>query len=196
MLIRLMIFSSALALAACGRSSPAAPAAEIELLRVLASGVATDTETYGVRATSMADRAACRAARAGYEEQVRPRIERMVAIAPRVDRWLQARGPSEHVDTECATSTMQDELDRHLAIACSFSRRRGQPGGGGAAPRCHGPVGGPRDRPGRGGRGRPGPGLRGARRGWAALRPVQRRERDVPALIAPRPRPLTAWAPR
>jgi hypothetical protein len=109
----------ALALAACGRSSPVAPAAEIELLRVLASGVAADTEAYGVRATSMADRAACRAARGDYEEQVRPRIERMVAIAPRVDRWLQARGPSEHVDAECTTSTMRDELERHLAIACS-----------------------------------------------------------------------------
>ena len=116
---RLMIFSCVVALAGCGRSSPAAPAAEIEQLRVLASGVIGAAEAYGVRAAAMTDRAACRAARAGYEEQVRSRIEGMVALAPRVDRWLQARGPDDHADTECSTSTLLDELDRHLAIACS-----------------------------------------------------------------------------
>jgi hypothetical protein len=119
MLIRLMIFSSVVALGACGRSSPAAPTAEIEQLRVLASGVVSTAEAYGVRSGSMTDHAACRAARAGYDEQVRPRIEGMVALAPRVDRWLQARGPDDHADTECSTSTLLDELDRHLAIACS-----------------------------------------------------------------------------
>ena len=118
--IRLMIFSCALALAACGRSSPAAPAAEIEQLRVLATGVVASTEAYVARAESMSDRAACRTARAAYDAQVRPRIEGMVAVAPRVDRWLEARGPDEHADTECAADTMLDELDRHLGIACSF----------------------------------------------------------------------------
>ena len=114
-----MILVPALALAACGRSGPAAPVAEIEQLRVLASGVVDAAEAYGVRAAAMTDRAACRAARAGYEEQARPRIEGMVAVATRVDRWLQARGPVDHADTECSSSTLLDELDRHLAIACS-----------------------------------------------------------------------------
>jgi hypothetical protein len=120
MLIRLTIFSSVVAFAACGRSSPAAPAAEIEQLRVLASGVVDSAEDYGARAAAMADRAACRAARAGYDEQVRSRIEAMVALAPRVDRWLQARGPDDHADTACSSTTMLDELDRHLGIACSY----------------------------------------------------------------------------
>ncbi len=114
-----MILVPALAFAACGRSSPAAPAAEIEQLRVLASGVVDSAEAYGARAAGMPDRAACRTARAGYDEEVRPRVEAMVALAPRVDRWLQARGPEDHADTECASSTMLDELDRHLGIACS-----------------------------------------------------------------------------
>jgi len=109
-----------IALAACGRSSPAAPAAEIEQMRVLATGVVASTEAYVARAEAMADRAACRTARTAYDAQVRPRIESMVALAPKVDRWLQARGPDEHADTGCAAATMLDELERHLAIACSF----------------------------------------------------------------------------
>ncbi len=114
-----MILVPALAFAACGRSSPPAPAAEIEQLRVLANGVVDSAEDYRDRAAAMADRAACRTARAAHDERVRSRIEAMVALAPRVDRWLQARGPDDHADTGCSSTTMLDELDRHLGIACS-----------------------------------------------------------------------------
>ncbi len=171
-----------IALVACGRSSPAAPAAEIEQLRVLATGVVASTEAYVARAEAMADRAACRTARATYDAQVRPRIEGMVALAPKVDRWLQARGPDEHADTGCAAATMLDELERHLGIACSFPDLAANRTEAVKHLEAMDRWAGPRGRARRGSRRGHGPRRGGARGGRSALRPLQRRDRDVPAV--------------
>ncbi len=109
----------ALALASCGRSSPAATPADTAQLRALSSGIVRSTESYGARASSATSPSACRAARSDYEEQVRPAIEGMLALAPRVDERMRARGLSQHADLECGGVAMLAEFERHTDIACT-----------------------------------------------------------------------------
>jgi hypothetical protein len=109
----------ALVLAACGRSSPAATPADAAQLRALSSGIVRSTESYGARASSATTPPACRAARSDYEEQVRPAIEGMLALAPRVDERMRTRGLSQHADVECGGGAMLAEFERHTDIACT-----------------------------------------------------------------------------
>jgi len=108
-----------LVLAACGRSSPTATPADTAQLRVLASGIVSSTEAYGARASSATSPSACRAARSEYEEQVRPALEGMLALGPRVDERMRARGLSQHADLECGGVAMLAEFERHTDIACT-----------------------------------------------------------------------------
>lgn len=121
MSMRSMIVVPALALtlASCGRSSPAATPADVAQLRALASGIVSSTEAYGARASSATSPSACRAARSEYEEQVRPAIEGMLALALRVEERIRARGLSQHADVECSGVAMLAEFERHTDIACT-----------------------------------------------------------------------------
>ena len=119
MLIRLMIFSSALALAACGRSSPPAPPGEAAQLRAIGTAIGAAAGTYAVRSAAATSPAECRAARADYETQVGPGIDAIRALGTRLDPWIQDRGPSEHADVECQAGAMLVEFERHTDIACT-----------------------------------------------------------------------------
>jgi hypothetical protein len=116
---RSMILVSSLALAACGRSAPAAPPAEIARLRAFGNAIVTAAEAYRSRSASMSSSAACREARNEYEDRVRPAIEGILALAPRLDPWLRSRGPEEHADVECGAGAMLAEFERHTDIACT-----------------------------------------------------------------------------
>ena len=116
---RSMILVSSLALAACGRSTPAAPPGDAALLRTFGSAIVTADEAYRARAASMTSSAACRTARSEYEDRVRPAIEGILALGPRLDPWLRTRGPEEHADVECGAGAMLAEFERHTDIACT-----------------------------------------------------------------------------
>jgi hypothetical protein len=119
MRLRSMILFSFLALAACGRSTPPAPSGDLARLRAFGNAIGTAAETYRARSETATSSAACRAARTEYEDRVRPAIEGILALAPRVDPWLRARGPEEHADVECAAGAMLSEFERHTDIACT-----------------------------------------------------------------------------
>ena len=147
--MRSMIVVPALALASCGRSSPAATPADTAQLRALSSGIVRSTESYGARASSATNPSACTAARSDYEEQVRPAIEGLLALGPRVDERMRARGLSQHADVECGGVAMLAEFERHTDIACTspglevnraeevgMAAEPERPAGGGGGPRC------------------------------------------------------------
>jgi len=117
--MRSLLLVSLLALVACGRSAPATPPPEAAQLRSLGNGVARSVETYAARSSSMADGASCRALRDEHENQVRPALAGIAALAPRLDPWLRARGPTEHADAECLAGAMLAEIERHTDIACT-----------------------------------------------------------------------------
>ena len=119
MRFRSMILVTFLALAACGRSTPAAPSGDLARLRALGNAIGTAVDEYRTRSAAMASSASCRAARTAYEDRARPAIEGILALAPRLDPWLRARGPEEHADVECGASAMLSELERHTDIACT-----------------------------------------------------------------------------
>jgi hypothetical protein len=119
MRFRSMILLSSLALAACGRSTPAAPPADAARLRAFGTVIATSTEAYLSRSVSMPGSAACREARNGYEDLVRPAIEGILAIGPGLDQRVRSRGPEEHADVECGAGAMLAEFERHTDIACT-----------------------------------------------------------------------------
>jgi hypothetical protein len=103
MRFRSMILLSSLALAACGRSTPAAPPADAARLRAFGTVIATSTEAY----------------LSGYEDLVRPAIEGILAIGPGLDQRVRSRGPEEHADVECGAGAMLAEFERHTDIACT-----------------------------------------------------------------------------
>lgn len=119
MLIRMMIFSSALALTACGRSSPSAPPAEAAQLRATGTAIRSAAEAYAVRSAAATNPTECRAARDDYETQVAPSIDAIRTLGTRLDPWIQDRGPSEHADVECQAGAMLVEFERHTDIACT-----------------------------------------------------------------------------
>jgi hypothetical protein len=114
-----MILFSSLALAACGRSTPPAPQGDVARLRAYGGLIVTAAEEYRARSASVTSSAACRTARNEYEARVRPAIEGILSLAPRLDPWLRSRGPEEHADVECGASAMLSEFERHTDIACT-----------------------------------------------------------------------------
>ena len=127
-----------IALVACGRSSPAAPAAEIEQLRVLAAGVVASTEAYVARAEAMADRAACRTARATYDAQVRPRIEGMVGPRAQGGPVAAGQGPGRARRHRVRGRHHARRARTAPGHRLQLSRPGGEQGRGGEAPRGHG----------------------------------------------------------
>ncbi len=119
MRIRSLILLSSLALAACGRSAPAAPPAEVARLRALGKVIAEASDAYRARSEAMPGAVACRAARSDYEERVRPAIEGILALGPKLDPWLRTRGPEERADVGCMAGAMLSEFERHTDIACT-----------------------------------------------------------------------------
>jgi len=119
MRFRSMILVSSLALAACGRSTPPAPSGDLARLRAFGTAIGAAVAEYRARSESMTSSASCRAARTEYEDRVRPAIEGILALAPRLDPWLRSRGPEEHADLECGASAMRSEFERHTDIACT-----------------------------------------------------------------------------
>jgi len=117
--VRLLILVPALALVACGRSTPPPALAEAAQIRALATTIVRSIEAYGVQAASMADSTGCRAARSEYEARVGPAIEGILARAGAADSWLRASGPSEHADLGCGAAAMLAEYERHTDIACT-----------------------------------------------------------------------------
>jgi hypothetical protein len=114
-----MILVSSFALAACGRSTPAAPSGDLARLRAFGSAIGTAVAEYRTRSASMTSSASCRTARTEYEDRVQPSIEGILALAPRLDPWLRSRGPEEHADLECGAGAMRSEFERHTDIACT-----------------------------------------------------------------------------
>jgi len=119
MRFRSMILVTFLALAACGRSTPAAPSGDLARLRALGNAIGTAVDEYRTRSAAMASSASCRAARTAYEDRARPAIEGILALGARLDPWIQDRGPSEHADVECLAGAMLAEFERHTDIACT-----------------------------------------------------------------------------
>jgi hypothetical protein len=117
--IRSLVLLPAIALAACGGSTPPAAPAEAAQLRALAKTIVGSIEDYGSQARSMASSTGCRTERSQYEARVGPAIEGIIALAPALDPWMGTRGPSAHADLGCGAAAMLAEFQRHTDIACT-----------------------------------------------------------------------------
>jgi len=114
----------AVAAIACGSGSQTSSvgASEITSYQDLADHVAIAATAY--RSTMMdasTTLAMCADVHAGYDREVRPLVEQMVALGGDMDGFMDAHHGSGEADMECDATSLMQELDAHAVIACSLA---------------------------------------------------------------------------
>ncbi|HET8541304.1 MAG TPA: hypothetical protein VFL83_15620 [Anaeromyxobacter sp.] len=107
----------AAALAACTGEPMRDPG--IAAFRENAVAIGDAAAAYHSGAATMADADACASARAAYDADVRPMVERAREMAVAMDAHMAEMGRAGHADMACAAQAMMDELDRHAGAACA-----------------------------------------------------------------------------
>jgi hypothetical protein len=116
------VLAGALALSACsGMGSSNMSGANTAAYSQKAVQVSTAVAKYRAAAATMASPADCKAAVDQYQSDVRPPLDAMSQMAGGMDDAMDAMGQKMHGDMQCGDAVMQDELNRHLGAACTFS---------------------------------------------------------------------------
>ncbi len=108
-------------LAACGMSRTASMSqADIAAYDQAAAGTGGAVATYRAAAETASSPAECASAVARYDAQVRPMLDRMKEMAGRMDQHMTGMGSHAGADMQCGMDVMVEELEHHLAVACTL----------------------------------------------------------------------------
>jgi hypothetical protein len=117
-----LALTGVLALGACGGSmgdSMGVSSSEVAAMDQAATGVSAAAVTYRTGMASITTAADCAAAVEEYSSQVQPDVDRIAQMSGRMDGAMGSMGQMMGADMECGAEVMQQELHRHLGVACT-----------------------------------------------------------------------------
>ncbi len=115
------VLAAALLLGACSGmgNSTGVSASDVVALDQAAANVSSSAASYQTSAASMATPADCTSAVQQYTAQVQPNVDHIAQMSGRMDAAMSSMGQMMGADMECGAGIMQQELARHLGIACT-----------------------------------------------------------------------------